>query len=247
MLSDLRQSVFRRTNPRQRVVWFFDEAQDIYKSRVNREHMVDLLAMSRSFGSFFTLITQSLTSAVRDADVLNSILTNVRWLVMLRSTLRDAELLAPGLALTGRLTKPQHNPFEPAKPMTEGEELKARLKEITKLPDQEAYCWLKAVTDKAVRIRTPHVPLPYELAGVSQREFEDFIKSEQVGQGLAPSEVKQIIHERQQQLRQLIQPSIRQKAPAPSQEPPKRGQGSLVKTLEETYEKKQGKKRSYHH
>jgi DNA helicase HerA-like ATPase len=105
LLSDLKQSVFRRTNPEQRVVWFLDEAQEIYKSRVNKEHMVDLLTMARSFGSFFSLITQSLTSAVRDTDVLNSILTNVRWLVMLRSTLRDAELIAPGLALTGRLTK----------------------------------------------------------------------------------------------------------------------------------------------
>jgi hypothetical protein len=102
LLSDIKQSVFRRANAPQKVVWFFDEAQEIYKSRVNKEHMVDLLTMARSFGSYFTLITQSLTSAVRDPDVLNSILTNVRWLVMLRSTLRDAELLAPGIALTGQ-------------------------------------------------------------------------------------------------------------------------------------------------
>src|SRR5205823_4226288 len=65
LLSDLKQSVFRRSNARQRMLWFLDEAQEIYKSRVNKEHMVDLLTMARSFGSFFALITQSLTSAVR--------------------------------------------------------------------------------------------------------------------------------------------------------------------------------------
>src|SRR5205085_1499914 len=68
LLSDLKQSVFRRTNPEQKLLWFLDEAQEIYESKVNKEHMVDLLTMARSFGSYFSLITQSLTSAVRDAD-----------------------------------------------------------------------------------------------------------------------------------------------------------------------------------
>jgi hypothetical protein len=180
LLSDLRQSVFRRTNPQQKTLWFIDEAQEVYKSAVNKEHMVDLLTMARSFGSYLCLVTQSLTSAIRDADVLNSIITNIRWAVMLRSTLRDAELMAPGIPLTGNLAKPNHNPFEPVKYQTESEELKVRLKEMTKLPDRLAYCWLKAFTSHAIKITTPQVPAPHEFAGCSPKEFEHFLESEQI-------------------------------------------------------------------
>ena len=241
LLSDIKQSVFRRTNVRQRVVWFLDEAQEIYKSRVNKEHMVDLLTMARSFGSYFALITQSLTSAVRDADVLNSILTNVRWLVMLRSTLRDAELLAPGLALTGRMIKPGQNPFEPVKHLTESEELKAKLKEITRLPDRAAYCWLKAFTDKAVKMTTPLVPLPHELAGCSQEAFADYMKSEPIGQGVTKEEIMKIVAERQQHLRRMVRPAAPQKTAGVTREPRKQEKRALVNRLEDAYSKRQEK------
>jgi hypothetical protein len=198
--------------------------------------------MARSFGSFFALITQSLTSAVRDADVLNSILTNVRWLVMLRSTLRDGELIAPAMRLTGRMAKPEYNPFEPPKPMTESEELRARLKQITRFPDREAYCWLKAVADQAVRMRTPLVPRPHELAGCSQKAFEDFMKSEWVGQSVTKDEIKKIVSERQQHLRRLVQPAAGQGTARIVQEAQKSGKDILVKALEETYGKKEVKK-----
>jgi len=242
LLSDLKQSVFRRTNPKQKGVWFLDEAQEIYKSKVNKEHMVDLLTMARSFGSYFSLITQSLTSAVRDADVLNSILTNVRWLVMLRSTLRDAELIAPAIALTGRLAKPQHNPFEPAKMMTESEELKARLKEITRLQDRTAYCWLKAFADKAMKIQTPLVLLPHELAGCTEGALQEFMREERIGQGLSKDEVKQIVSKRQQEVRRLVRPAAPQARPDTNEEARKPGKGTLVNALEATYAKKRGKK-----
>ena len=46
ILSDIKQSVFRRTNQKQKFIWFFDEAQNLYKTSANREHMVDLLTMA---------------------------------------------------------------------------------------------------------------------------------------------------------------------------------------------------------
>jgi hypothetical protein len=239
LLSDIKQSVFRRANPQQKILWFIDEAQEVYKSSVNKEHMVDLLTMARSFGSYFALVTQTLTSAIRDADVLNSIITNVRWAVMLRSTLRDAELIAPGIALTGRLAKPSHSPFEPVKYLTESEELKLWLKEMTKLPDRTAYCWLKAYTDKAVKIMTPRVPAPHEIAGCSQNEFDKFLQSEQIGQGASKSEAIAAIEKRHQHLGELFESPSRLASSTNQQEVrQKKGAQTLLKTLEEEYAKR---------
>jgi hypothetical protein len=238
LLSDIKQSVFRRSNPNQQFLWLLDEAQNLYKSAVNREHMADLLAMSRSFGSYFVLLTQSLTSAVRDADILNSILANVRWIVMLRSTLRDAELIAPGIAVTGALHKPKHNPFEVAKPMTESEELKVRLKEITKFPDRLAYCWLKAWVGTAIKITTPHVPLPHEIAGCTKEQLASFVQSEQLGQGLTRKEIISGIEQREQRLKQLFKPHASISSASIKESPEKKGQQSLIKALEEEYAKR---------
>jgi len=233
-LSDIKQSIFRRTNFKQKFLWTLDETQEVLKTSTNREHMVDLLTMSRSFGSFFVLLTQSLTSAVRDSDILNSIMSNVRWIVMLRSTLRDAELIAPAIPLTGTLHKPKHHPLEPIKYMSESEELRTRLKEITKLPDRHAYCWLKADLHTAVKITTPRVPSPLEIAGCTQEEFEAFMVSEQIGQGV-PREKIMTIEQHEERLRAMLRP---QKLYLPVAEPGK-GRPTLVSMLEEEYAKKQ--------
>lgn len=79
ILSDLKQSVFRRTKPHIKYLWFLDEAQHLLKSLTNRENLAELLTQSRSFGTYLCLMTQSLSSAVRDADILNTIMTNIRW------------------------------------------------------------------------------------------------------------------------------------------------------------------------
>jgi len=236
ILSDIKQSVFRRANPSTKFLWFCDEAQNLYKSSTNREHMVDLLTMGRSFGSFFVLLTQSLTSAVRDQDVLNSLMANVRWVVMLRSTLRDAELIAPAIPVAGNRTKLQRHPFEPAKYMTEGEELRARLKEITKLPDRQGYCWLKAHLNTAVPITTPLVPLPHEIAGCTQQQFADFSRSEPLGQGVVKDAIAEDFAKLQARLRDLQYPPTSPGAP-PSRKARKKA-SDLVKALEEEYARK---------
>lgn len=239
ILSDIKQSVFRRTNQQQKFIWFFDEAQNLYKTSANREHMVDLLTMARSFGSFFVLLTQSLTSATRDQDILNSILGNVRWIVMLRSTLRDAGLIGPAIPVTGTMLKSRHNPFEPAQPMSESEELKARLNEVTKLPDRTAYCWLKAYLDKAVKITTPLVAAPHEIAGCSREQFDAFMKAERIGQGLSKAEINKTIKGREQSLKEMLRPR-RDPAPAAgaAKDAKRKRKQALVQSLEEEYSTK---------
>ena len=240
ILSDIKQSVFRRSNPNQHFIWFLDEAQNLYKTAVNREHMADLLTMARSFGSFFVLLTQSLTSAVRNQDILNSILANVRWIVMLRSTLRDAEILAPSVPLTGTLTKAKHNPFEPVHYLSESEEMKVRLKEITKLPDRTAYLWLKAHLNTAVKITTPQVPLPHEIAGCSKEEFDRFVASEKLGLGMTKEEILEEADRRKKRLKELLWPSAKADRASGSTEKVRTKEGRrLVKLLETEYAKKQ--------
>jgi hypothetical protein len=239
ILSDITQSVFRRVNPVQRFIWFFDEAQNLYKTSVNREHMADLVTMARSFASYFILLTQSLTSAIRDQDILNSILANVRWLVMLRSTLRDAELLTPGITLTGTLAKPRHNPFEQAKHMSESEELKTKLKEISKLPDRVAYCWLKAYLGTAVKITTPKVPRPHEAVGCNEQAFAQFMKRELIGQGVSKAEIIKHLSEQEKHLKHPVR--LQQAdavVTADEQQGRSKTKQNLARLLEEEYQKK---------
>jgi hypothetical protein len=239
VLSDIKQSVLRRTNCDQKVLIFMDEAQSLFKpsAKANKEHMVDLLTMSRSFGSFVVLITQSLTSAVRDSDVLNSIMSNVRWVVMLRSTPRDAELIAPAIPLTGTQSKPRQHPLEPPKRMSGSEELRMRLKEITKLPDRQAYLWLKAYLHAALKITTPRVPSPPEVAGCTEKEFDHFVSSERIGQGVPKETIMKEVEQREQRLREMLRPQ-RIHTPPTQRE----GKLALIKTLEEEYAKKKKKK-----
>jgi len=239
ILSDIKQSVFRRKNQKQKFIWFFDEAQNLYKTSANREHMVDLLTMARSFGSFFVLLTQSLTSATRDQDILNSILGNVRWIVMLRSTLRDAGLIAPAIPITGNMHKPRHNPFVPVQHLSESEELKERLNEVTRLPDHTAYCWLKAYLGKAVKIITPLVPPPHEIAGCSRAQFDEFVKTEKIGQGLSKAEISKTMEERQQSLKEMLRPRRDYVPSAGLKEGvKKKRKQALVQSLEEEYSTK---------
>ncbi|MGH9760844.1 MAG: hypothetical protein ACREAC_08375, partial [Blastocatellia bacterium] len=241
ILSDIKQSVFRRAKAASRFLWFFDEAQNLYHSPANRSHMVDLMTMARSFGSYFVLLTQSLTSAVHDQDILNSILANVRWIIMLRSTLRDAQVLAPALPLSGRVPKHKHNPYEETKYLTESEELRARLNEITKLPDRTAYLWLKASLRTSVKMSTESVPSPHELAGVRPEEFETFMHSIPLGHGIPRAEIIRANKERERKL--LGQSASVDSEGPPGPEKSAKGRagktaGKLAKMLEEEYAKK---------
>jgi hypothetical protein len=239
VLSDIKQGVFRRSNPRRKFLWFIDEAQEIYKTSTNREHMVDLLTMARSFGSFFVLLTQSISSAVRDADVLNSLLANVRWIMVLRSTLRDASIIAPAIPITRMLAKPKRHPYEPVKYMTESEELKARLSEITKLPDREAYLWLKGQLAPAVRLTTPFVPPPYDVAGCSREGLDAFVKATRIGQGVPRVVLLRQTEWQERRLRARISTRVPNRA-IPTEDAKPTSRHTLVRALEEVYAKKRG-------
>src|SRR5439155_13376775 len=77
VLSDIRHSVFNREKLSP-YLWICDEAQHLFRTRYLRDHMTELLTMSRSFGVFGLLITQNMANAVHEAEVLETLHTNVK-------------------------------------------------------------------------------------------------------------------------------------------------------------------------
>ena len=65
-------------------LWVCDEAQNFFRTRQLRENMVELLTQSRSFGSFFLYLTQNLSTAVQESDMLETLHTNIRWSLSMR-------------------------------------------------------------------------------------------------------------------------------------------------------------------
>lgn len=172
VLSDIRQSIFARpNNPPVTYWWCADEAQNFFLTRQMQENLTDILTMARSFGVFFHFLCQNLTTAVPDARVLETLYTNIRWSLTLRSTQRDAGFLRSALPVTGNLRKPALSPFRPAGTYTAEEERNIVLNGIATLPDREGYLWLKTLSDKAIRIRTPFIDMG------TQRHFRMIVDS----------------------------------------------------------------------
>jgi hypothetical protein len=161
VLSDIRQAIFARpNNPPVTYLWCADEAQNFFLTRQQQENMADVLTMARSFGSFFYFLCQNLSTAVPDARILELLHTNIRWSLTLRSTPGDATFLRAALPVTGRLRRPDVNPFgEPS--MYRPEEERGLLQSgIANLPDREGYLWLKTRSPEAIRLKIPHMNLP---------------------------------------------------------------------------------------
>src|SRR6266478_6217355 len=112
VLADIRQAIFARpNNPPVTYLWCADEAQNFFLTKQQQDNMADVLTMARSFGSFFYFLCQNLSTAIPDARVLELLHTNIRWSLTLRGSPRDAAFLRSALPVTGRLERPEANPF----------------------------------------------------------------------------------------------------------------------------------------
>src|SRR3989442_8100155 len=144
VLSDIRQAIFARPNqPPVTFWWCADHDHNFFLNRQMQENLTDILTMARSFSTFFYFLCQNLSTAVPDARMLETLYTNIRWSLTLRSTQHDAGFLRSALPVTGRLQKPEQNPFRPAGMYTPEEERNITLAGIATLPDRDGYLWLK--------------------------------------------------------------------------------------------------------
>src|SRR5207245_4080018 len=161
VLSDIRQSIFARpNNPPVTYLWFADEAQNFFLTRQQQENMADILTMARSFGSFFYFLCQNLSTAIPDARILEQLHTNIRWSLTLRGTPRDAQFLRSALPVSGRLERPEPQPFRERTVFTPEEERGQLFEGIAHLPDRVGYLWLTTRSHEAIRLRTERVELP---------------------------------------------------------------------------------------
>jgi hypothetical protein len=158
-LSDIRQAIFARRK-QQLYWWVFDEAQNFLRTRQLRENVEETLRQSRSFGSFCLFLTQNLSAAVQDGDVLDIIHSNVKWNLSLRSTPRDANFLLHALPVTGRLPKPRTNPYAPLEYYSLNEERTVRLNRLASLPDRVGWWWLRSLSDEAIKLKTATLEIP---------------------------------------------------------------------------------------
>jgi hypothetical protein len=158
-LSDIRQAVFARTT-KTPYLWICDEAQNFFRTRQLRENMTELLTMARSFGSFFLYLTQNLSTAVQDGEMLETLHTNIRWSLSLRGTARDCAFLQPALPLTGHLPKPRVNPYTPQEFYSPQEERALLLNGLAYLPDRTGWLWLKSRAGEAIKIKTRALEIP---------------------------------------------------------------------------------------
>jgi hypothetical protein len=158
VVSDIAQSVFTRTR-RQCFPWFCDEAQNFFLTARLRDHMHDLLTMSRSFGTFMCCLTQNLGSAIQDSKLLHSFSTNIRWSFSMRGEPSDCAFLRSVLPVTGRKLQPQTDPFKEPTYYTVNDERAMALNAIASLPDRTGYFWLREQSSEAINITTADVSL----------------------------------------------------------------------------------------
>jgi hypothetical protein len=163
VVADIRQAVFNR-EIRTPYLWICDEAQHLFRTKYLRDHMTDLLTMSRSFGVHGLLITQNLTKAVQDAEVSEILHTNTKWALVLRGSAKDAVFLKPAFPVSGRCEKPRSGPYALPDFYSISEERNLILQEVAHLPDREAWCWIKSLTGEAFRFRTRTMDIPTDAA-----------------------------------------------------------------------------------
>ena len=171
VLADIRQAIFARpNNPPVTYLWCADEAQNFFLTKQQAENMADILTMARSFGSFFYFLCQNLSTAIPDARVLEHLHTNIRWSLTLRGSPRDAQFLRSALPVTGRLERPEAQPFRERSLYSPLEERGILADGIAHLPDRVGYLWLKTHAAQALRLHTASAPLP------NGPEFRDVVE-----------------------------------------------------------------------
>jgi hypothetical protein len=206
VISDFCQAIFTRQRRDLPVLLVADEAQNFFITERLRDQLSDLLCLSRSFGLHGLFLTQSITAAVQDARVANTLHTNIRWSFAMRGEPSDAAHLKGALPVTGRKGRPQANPFEEPSFHTLSEERSMVLDGIANLPDRLGYFWLKPHAPEAFLMRTADLDLPpmNEL----ERDINALLSDPTFGARQSRKEYDRIIEQRNREWRAQLPSDI---------------------------------------
>ena len=152
VVSDICSATFRRKQPEVRFPWFVDEAQVLFERSSDRENLQRMFTMSRSFGTFIILLTQSLKAAIHETEFYQSLETNFHWLLLMRSGIGDAAILWPALRPTGQVRRGLDHTGRPTY-LTPDQEIQSTLQDIANLPSRSAYFWQRGAGTHALRFR----------------------------------------------------------------------------------------------
>jgi|ERR1051326_166418 hypothetical protein len=171
-ISDLRQSIFRRTN-NDPYLWFMDESQNYFKTAQQAEDLHEILNMGRFKGTFLQMLCQNLSTAITNKDTFEVLRTNLRYTFCLRSSPSDVQFLKPFLPITGKRRKPGQ-PFQEKQYYSENEERNLLLEEIATLPDRVGYFWLKTELPHAVKMKVTSLEFADDFDTVVQAMKKQF-------------------------------------------------------------------------
>ena len=197
VLSDIRASVFTRKRKERAFLWCCDEAQNFFATEKLREHMADLLSMSRSFGTYFLYLTQNMSTAVQDPRITKVLTTNMRWSFSMRGDPSDCSFLKPVLPVTGRKPRPRTDPFSEVTFYSLAEERAMALDEIAELSDRVGWFWIKARSAEPLKIRTQELTIP-ECSEL-ERAVMSLSRDPAFGQRLSRTEYERLAAERDRQ------------------------------------------------
>lgn len=197
ILSDIRNSVYVRRN-QQSYLWVLEEAQNFFRTAQMRENFDELLRQARSFGTFFCVVSQNISSAVRDASLLQNLITNTRWSFSLRGAPSDAMFLRDSLPVTGRMPKPSLNPFKEQEFYSLSEERANRLAEIAHLPDRTGWFWVRSLSPEPILMSTADLDLP-EME-IRMKAINKLRLDPKIGQRLSRAEYLKQIEWQQREL-----------------------------------------------
>ena len=199
VVSDIRQSIFARENKRP-FHWFIDEAQNLFLTKQQSEDVSELLTMSRSFGSYFTLICQNLGTAVRSGEVQELLHTNIRWTFSLRSTPKDCGFLRSALPVSGMMRRTSTSPFQDQRSYYTPEEERRLLHEgIASLPNRVGYLWLKEKSSEAIRLRTRTLTFGRDFSEI----VEELRNEPRFGQRISRQDYERLLRSREPERRNI--------------------------------------------
>ena len=115
----------------------------------------------------------------------------------MRGNPSDCAFLKPALPVTGRMVRPQVDPFAPKSFYSISEERAILLDAIAHLPDRVGYFWLKARSRQAIRIRTSDLSIPQGSA--LERLILPLRRDPSIGKRLSCKEYERQIADRDRQ------------------------------------------------